>query len=760
MFFKIKNKLDSLLSGTMSRIIVVLIIPVLFISIFSALTGKYFFDTYKDAVASNYSIRLASFAVETNAKISTLTHIAELTSSNPDIRKLISSPPELYNNQSDEMQSGIDAILSAEKVSDITESIAVYSKTNASVLTKTGIYDENKYFTSIYSYEKYPLSFWQEYRFPDEMLNQLEPTEYVNSIFSAQGSAVPIVYLPEKSPDIVIIININADKLYSYFEDLDLKSAPSANPRIYIYNNISPEIYGKYIDKDSEISSLTEKAKNITNSIYDTAYINGKKYMIMGSDKHFGTPEYSYILAVPYWIINNAVSPIITYILLLNAILLLLLILSIIWGAKTLYYPWKNLAETVDILHPFDKNASPGKIEDYLISSFSNILDINKELEQNLSVTLPLSQEKYLIDILNNDTSSGNNEEFLAPLKFKYDYFISLAIEISINPAFFSTTSITASQMHRDMCQAIRALFSNHFVTYELPSVNNVLYLLLNLENDTCMDTIYETIKKVNDVFALETDNVDFIFGIGNIYSGFDGLKLTHKEAISNMSKKINSRKIKLSSSAAGYSFNESSENILVNYLNAAYIDKAQNFLKNILHDISTESFDKRREVYNDIITALQRYETQKGIAFKLFPPAGVDLSNVPENDIREYILSAPENIVNNSNSVAPKINIAEIVDYINEHFTEDMYLEKLAEIYNTSTKYLSKRIKQYLDMPFKDYLTQLRIDKAKELLENDDVKISELYSLVGFQNRSVFIRAFKLKVGLTPSEYKKTYKK
>ena len=44
-----------------------------------------------------------------------------------------------------------------------------------------------------------------------------------------------------------------------------------------------------------------------------------------------------------------------------------------------------------------------------------------------------------------------------------------------------------------------------------------------------------------------------------------------------------------------------------------------------------------------------------------------------------------------------------------------------------------------------KEYLTQLRIDKAKELLESTNITISELYSAVGFQNRGEFTRAFKL---------------
>ena len=89
----------------------------------------------------------------------------------------------------------------------------------------------------------------------------------------------------------------------------------------------------------------------------------------------------------------------------------------------------------------------------------------------------------------------------------------------------------------------------------------------------------------------------------------------------------------------------------------------------------------------------------------------------------------------------------------------ESITLDELAERFNTSSKYLSNRIKQYLNMPFKDYITQLKIEKAKEYLCETNISISELYPLVGFLGRGAFTRAFKQKTGVSPSEYKKLYK-
>ena len=81
-------------------------------------------------------------------------------------------------------------------------------------------------------------------------------------------------------------------------------------------------------------------------------------------------------------------------------------------------------------------------------------------------------------------------------------------------------------------------------------------------------------------------------------------------------------------------------------------------------------------------------------------------------------------------------------------------------QMFNVTPKYLSKVLKDHLGISFKSYLTSLRIDKAEELLTRDDIKINEICKMVGFMNHSAFIRAFKQKNGISPSEYRNLYQK
>ena len=111
------------------------------------------------------------------------------------------------------------------------------------------------------------------------------------------------------------------------------------------------------------------------------------------------------------------------------------------------------------------------------------------------------------------------------------------------------------------------------------------------------------------------------------------------------------------------------------------------------------------------------------------------------------------------NNSVVLKLDIAEVVEYIQIHYTEELHLDTLADKYNTSSSYLSRVLKGKLGMPFLSYVTKLRVEKAKELLDKTDKSVSEIGEEVGFVNRVAFTRAFTAQTSVSPSHYRKIRK-
>ncbi len=91
---------------------------------------------------------------------------------------------------------------------------------------------------------------------------------------------------------------------------------------------------------------------------------------------------------------------------------------------------------------------------------------------------------------------------------------------------------------------------------------------------------------------------------------------------------------------------------------------------------------------------------------------------------------------------------------YLEQHYMQDVSLEQCAENVGTNPFYLSKSFKQVAGTNFIDYLTELRMEKAKELLRESEMKIQAIAEQVGYQH-SYFNRIFKKLEGVTPSHYR-----
>lgn len=99
---------------------------------------------------------------------------------------------------------------------------------------------------------------------------------------------------------------------------------------------------------------------------------------------------------------------------------------------------------------------------------------------------------------------------------------------------------------------------------------------------------------------------------------------------------------------------------------------------------------------------------------------------------------------------------IDEMKNYILENFTKDISLEQVAEHVGLSPDYLGKLFKKIEGQTFTDYLIHLRMEKAKELLEQRDLSIKQIAYMVGYSDPNYFSRAFKKYVGISASQYER----
>ena len=111
------------------------------------------------------------------------------------------------------------------------------------------------------------------------------------------------------------------------------------------------------------------------------------------------------------------------------------------------------------------------------------------------------------------------------------------------------------------------------------------------------------------------------------------------------------------------------------------------------------------------------------------------------------------------SNSSGWDQRLADVVDYIHTHYTEQVKSETLTQIAGISETHLKRVFNRLFGMPPIEYVILTRINEARDLLENTDRTVSDIAQEIGFYDHSHFIRHFKRIRGCTPNQYRKQHK-
>lgn len=98
---------------------------------------------------------------------------------------------------------------------------------------------------------------------------------------------------------------------------------------------------------------------------------------------------------------------------------------------------------------------------------------------------------------------------------------------------------------------------------------------------------------------------------------------------------------------------------------------------------------------------------------------------------------------------------IQEIEEYLCQRYDQDIKLQDIADRFFLSREYIARKFKQETNQTIIHYLTQIRLEKAKDLLENQHLKVCDIALKVGYQNEKYFCKVFKKSLGLTPNEYR-----
>ena len=119
-----------------------------------------------------------------------------------------------------------------------------------------------------------------------------------------------------------------------------------------------------------------------------------------------------------------------------------------------------------------------------------------------------------------------------------------------------------------------------------------------------------------------------------------------------------------------------------------------------------------------------------------------------------EHLAMISNSIEVDESRVEPEL-VSKAKRYIQKRFDQPISLDAAAQAVNTSTRHFCKVFKAATGITFTDYLARVRVEKAKNLLQNPHLRVSEIAFETGFESISQFNRSFKRIVGKSPSQFR-----
>ncbi len=273
--------------------------------------------------------------------------------------------------------------------------------------------------------------------------------------------------------------------------------------------------------------------------------------------------------------------------------------------------------------------------------------------------------------------------------------------------------------------------------------------------------------EKVNELLGIM-----ITIGISNAYEGLSSLHQCYRESqlaitgklVRGTNSIIHIRDIALNDSIHRYPIEY--ERKLLNAIGNIDMESADNRLKELFDfmlESKINSIGFVQRVSTEIVTMISRLVYDMGGSLEEALGNGFN----PVLEIRkletlasfsEYIHTVISKVIcymDSKRSAKARNLIGKALEYIQENLNNDISVEEVSSVIGISNNYFSLLFKQESGTNFIDYLTTQRIQMAKKLLRNKNLKIYEICEMIGYHDAKYFSQVFKKETGLTPNDYR-----
>ncbi|MDF2925124.1 MAG: hypothetical protein K0R57_4038 [Paenibacillaceae bacterium] len=469
-----------------------------------------------------------------------------------------------------------------------------------------------------------------------------------------------------------------------------------------------------------------------------------------------------------------------TSIWLISAILLFSLLLAV-WIARRLYRPVQNLTQLVkDPGHSYGEAVQAPKDELSLISSSykhmrDHLMDIQLEQRDKQKIYRNYSVRKLISDSagFTKEEISEFADQIHIPLSeegcyalvlFKIDDYNKLLAKLSeqdIKLYKFAILNIAKelfSKVHN--CEAAE-MRSNHLVI-----------LLHNMNGPQAYDSIPQLIGEIQEVI-LRFYKITPSAAVSGIFHSYRDISHHYEQLqqyalyqfVFGKMSVITPEMIEANLNNTVCQFPPELEKKLCDALKSGQLQQYESAVELFIRHISTLHHDFHLYSISHMVVLL-RYTIYEMNSTRV-APVSVDLTAFNQkilelgflDEIGELFKQLFHEVMDSQKQEKEERNdilMETVKDYIQANYMDsNLNLQGVAAILRMSADYVGRIFKKYEAMSVADYMNEVRLNHARQLLENNSYTINEIMEKVGYANQSSFFKNFKKKFGATPREYR-----
>lgn len=447
-----------------------------------------------------------------------------------------------------------------------------------------------------------------------------------------------------------------------------------------------------------------------------------------------------------------------TVIVLIFPCLVFTYVLSLFLARRT-YMPIQKIIENLGVVLNGEQDETEA-----VRSHIMKIQEENSELSNRADESFKMLRNRILTEILNGFFKPGDNELNNYDLEFIKDKCIIVLIECTASDAVYSENAadsilLIAPHITKYFSERIR---DNKTVVY-LIQEKRILYISSNTDRD--VNKILSIIEDARQEF-----HTDLTVAVGDWKEGISNLQDMYfilESGINNMQIAkgrdiIMLEEIKSFRQSAGY-YPLTLEMELSEFVKSGEKAKAINRLERMFSYNEADAGEGFNEFKNLILITIRRIlkESDRG-SLEIFGDGTDIFKTVVECEnkdslfecVSDIIQSISESVLETGQKNIDSLSF-KIMEYINENICKDISINDVIDRFGISASYLTKLLKNNYDISFKKYLNDAKINKAKEIMDNDKtIQIQDVAAMVGFNSSVSFIRAFKRIEGITPKQY------